>query len=178
MTDDHWSFLRELRTQGILAEVNPAAHKCTTGFVAEFCSDCDRDIWLKESAVHQRIFPLLHAGGPLRIAPGSPCCDGQDFVFEDIPLAFDRRFPATGPLTIVLVNHFPCGKATDSGITTAAEIIRLLVAAKDYLRDRLQRERPDLAARVQIIPKFHVLWNNGVQRTYFLDVAKWRAAFG
>lgn len=178
MTNDHWKFLRDLRTRGILAEVNPSAHKCTNGFVAEFCPDCDRDIWQAECNIHRRIFPLAHAGGPLRIAPSSPCCDGQDFVFGDILLACDHRFPTTGPLTIVLVNHYPCGKAALSGIATAVEIIRLLVEAKDYLRARLECERPDLAARAQIIPKFHVLWNNGVQRTYFLDVAKWRAAFG
>jgi len=164
-------FLHECRyVTKVLPDVNPAKQVCPHGSVALFCSDSTKDMLPHEAQrIHPAIFKLAKPGGPLRFVPSSPIGDCYESIFSDIAFGLKETFPTSGPLTTVLIGHYPCGMAGKRTTLTAQEQIHLLIEAKLKLRKRLTQEHPDLAKRTQIVPKMHVAWQNGRQRTYFLD---------
>lgn len=171
-TNKDFDLIREMREQGVLADVVPEEFRAVLGTVLVLCSDGDR---ICDSFDHHREsvgkgnFPvrphmIAYPGAPILLSRHSP---------ELLGMRIDRLLIAgikSGPemkniKTVVTVPHWPCGQAKACNID--------LLRALELAMNGKARLRKDLAGHVhEIVTCLHVDYGN-TMKTYHVNQTRW-----
>lgn len=166
--DRDFSFVRRLRSEGLLQEIKPDAFRGgENGSILITCGDRDRitDIFyhLREMAEIQTIG--LNGGG---ILLGDNSFDSRrQIIIED---CYDAHV-LKGSRLIKTLGHFPCGKARLCGFTVR-DVVLMTLKGKRYIRTMLGNRIRDL----HILPLIHIDWRCSDTpgkgcKTYFVQFA-------
>ena len=165
--------IKSLRAADVLQDVEEHLLDQKNGVILVTCSDADRfdDIFehQKKMQLHQRNDVRAHVlswnGGALTCAPRSPVNIKKraDKIFiEQIKSAREMKDIDL----VVLLAHAPCG---------AAGKIKLTIEGSLWLQIAAKKEIKSLNEGIKVALFFHVDYDNGKKRTYFLSREKWDA---
>jgi hypothetical protein len=143
------------------------------GVIQVACGDGDQfpDIYrhhrkiCRENHGHERVHPITLDGGALLLSERSPLLVAglpeDKVILHNIADAFMLKgFP-----TVALYAHAPCGRGSKAGVDIY-QAAQLLIEGKA----RVKNTFPD---KFKVACFFHVAYNNGKKRTYFVSRNAW-----
>lgn len=182
--------LREMRTSGVLQDVDAHRIDARQGIVLVTCGDGDQSIdileYLELVCLEHRLDSRIHLlclnGGALNLPQNSPL--NRWFAYSAVAQDYQRP-PRDAVLlddifaacklkeiqTVILLAHAPCGAARTVELSFE-ETVRLLVEAKR----RIKMCAPDMNVQLQVACFYHVCWESGddvSRRTYFVSAGEW-----
>lgn len=170
--DAEMTFLAELKKQKGLVQIKDERLKdlAAKGIIAVGCPDGDHfhDVFGHLCRYNHRVHPLALNGGAMLMSPQS-----KDFELDGAALI--RNATAAWHMrkgeTILLLSHWPCGRARHDAISVK-DVIRQTLEADETITTKLQ-----VSAEV-VLPLFHVDWTpferdpeKKKRRTYFIKSA-------
>lgn len=173
LMDSDRQLIQQLRKAGVLTKVEQEKLDQKNGILAVPCADGDQmsDLFAFQQKMQKghRHDPRLHMpslnGGALLIPENSPLNkpDREDLIMlKHIRQGVELK----GMDVVALYAHAPCGMAGLYSLN-AEQVIDLLLQAKTRVKQTLPGKT--------IACFFHVDYNDGRKRTYFVDRDKWEA---
>lgn len=162
------AFLKKLRGEDILEEVEPKSLDLSNGVIAVVCADGDQffDYYshiaslAKEQLGRERTHILALNGAALLLANDWPDKEEAIVLKRHISGAVDLK----NIHTVLLYTHAPCGAAGVHHMDVR-KILDLLTQAKENVKQ--------IRSDIKVICLVHVDWGDGKKRTYFLSREKW-----
>lgn len=171
LNENDRAFLRKLRNENILEDVDSHLLNEKDGVIMVTCADADQmaDVFKKQSEYvldqreNVRVHTLALNGGSLVIPEFSPLnseLPKGKIILDDIAGAILLK----GIKTIILYAHAPCGAAGLCNLDVKT-VINYLIQSKEDLKNKFEG--------IKVVCFFHVDWGDH-KRTYFISADKWK----